>query len=452
VRRRRLRHDGITVNKQRGRPLDRRRVRPCPSREDLAMRRTAFFSAIVTLLLVAAIASLAAAALLPQPSLESPRPLDERAVQRFYTAVNTAIATGNTAPLRAAVAPHFVDQEPLPGVRSGRDGLEEYVALLHAAAPETRLAAETVAAVDDRAVVRVAVQTVRAAEPTLATLGWRPALWGPVDVLRVANDKIVERWSATVGQGLVQPLARVAFDLPAPPPPVVTVARYTLAAGAVWTSRHPGPRVLLVEPESPGVSVAISAPPGGSAPTEPPRPDAAGRSAMRPGTPVSLAAGQSLVMIPEARYDARNAGEASARLWVVAFDVPRVANLAQGGAETLPPDVSAQTFASDLATDIRPGPTGLAVEAVTLGPGGRLTLAEGTGPRVVALVTGRVGIASSEPVWVRRGTDGFSDKADTALLTPGGGLLMPARGILALENHAAEAAEALVVTVQPDSG
>ena len=112
------------------------------------MPRPMLLGIIAMLLSGMALALLASALLLPQPAPPGRvLPDGTEVVDRFYAAVNETIATGDPAPVQQVVAPHFVEEHPLPGVRPGRAGLEEYLLTLHRSVPGLRLVAQIIVAV-----------------------------------------------------------------------------------------------------------------------------------------------------------------------------------------------------------------------------------------------------------------------------------------------------------------
>src|SRR5215212_206416 len=123
------------------------------------MRRPVILSSMLTLFVVAGV-GLIAGSFLWQPAIPPAAASgNTEVIRRFYAAANETIATGDTTALRAVVAPHFVDQDPVPGMKPDRSGLEGYLAVLHAGVPDTELWLEALVADGDRAIARVAVRS-----------------------------------------------------------------------------------------------------------------------------------------------------------------------------------------------------------------------------------------------------------------------------------------------------
>src|SRR5688500_9496360 len=167
-------------------------------------------------------------------------------VRQFYAAVNDGIATGDFTAVHRVVAPHFVEQDPLPGVRSGREGLEDYLRVLHTIDPAMRLVVNAVVASNDQVVARVTVQPGREEGVLEGAVIDDHALWGPVDSFRIAGGTVVERWGHSEQLVLAQSLADVSLDFPIPVPRVVMIARVAIDPGARWNSHEAGPRLLFL--------------------------------------------------------------------------------------------------------------------------------------------------------------------------------------------------------------
>ena len=207
-------------------------------------RRSVVLVLAVCLSLATGVALLAAAASLANPGLAapiSPSAANAALVRDFYAAVNDAIGTGDADALDAVVAPAVAWCAPCPGQAPTRAGLKRYLGDLHRAAPDTRLAVESVVAGPEG----TATASVRVSgSPVVGD----PLLWGPVDRLRLVGGLIVERQSGPGGVALVEPL--LVARLGALPPAVtgVAMARMTFSPGSgVEELLSGGPTLLVVE-------------------------------------------------------------------------------------------------------------------------------------------------------------------------------------------------------------
>jgi mannose-6-phosphate isomerase-like protein (cupin superfamily)/ketosteroid isomerase-like protein len=403
-------------------------------REELVMRGPILVSSLLTLFVVAGVVLIAGSFLL-QPAVPSAAASgNTEVIRRFYAAANETIATGDTTALRAVVAPHFVDQDPAPGMKPDRGGLEGYLAVLHAGVPDTELLVEAIVAGGDRAMARVAVRGGHGQTSLHGAVLDHPAPWGPVDVFRIADGMIAERWSHTDGTALVRPLAQTSPDLAVPAPRVVTIDRFTLAVGARLNAYATGPHLLYVEEGELSVHMRE------------------GRSGVPEPTPALLIAplsvGQSLVMPAGATYDVTNVGTKATRVVVLSMTVPQ----APGGAPVqspLPPDVAGTRLAGGMAADVGIGPTVLTLEQMTLARGTQLSLSSAAGPILIAVDTGHLSMVNSEPAWIWSGADSINRRRQEANLAQGDGVLQSAGGVMMLRNVGDDPVVALVLTVRP---
>src|SRR5262249_32803230 len=149
----------------------------------------AVFLALATGAAVAQTVDLAAAPVIVPSGGAAPA-----AVPAFYDAANSVIETGDASALDTIVAPDFVDHAPAPGAPPTRDGLARPLLGPRAAFPGLRLAPDDVAATGDRVVARVRLEGAAAGRFLGLPLGGGFAPWGPIDVFRVAGNRVVERW------------------------------------------------------------------------------------------------------------------------------------------------------------------------------------------------------------------------------------------------------------------
>lgn len=413
------------------------------------MSRALLFPLTMMLLIATAIAMLASAMILPMseaPALSGPARTD--VVERFYAAVNEAIATGDPAALRSVVNPSYADENPLPGVSPGRDGLEAYLATLHDADPGLRLEPRVLFASAQEVVAEVAV----AHGPAVAVppaFGAQQAVWSPLEVLRVADGVVVGRWGHTDGLVLARPLAAEALDLQVPTPHVIGLARVTQAPGTRWDApRVTGPRLLLLQQ---GVveAQAVLDPTVTASPGTMTSVDASNAGRVRPPIRTTLGAGQTWLAPAGALTSTVNTGSSESHLLVVSFTGPQIPDFAAPPARPLATGVTMQVLAGDLATGIASGPVRIALEQIALTPQASLTLASTEGPIMVAVETGQVEATAWGTAWLRRQRNGMSSSVRAAIaLDPESGLLLQQRGVVTLRNQERAPAQALVLTVR----
>ena len=394
------------------------------------MRRPIFMSSLLTLFVVAGVV-LIAGSFLVQPAAPSVAASGNTdVIRRFYAAANETIATGDTTTLHAIVAPHFVDQDPVPGMKPDRGGLEGYLAELHALVPDMELLVEAVVAGSDRAMVRVAVRGGLGPTSLGGAVLDQPALWGPVEVFRIADGKVVERWSQTDELVLIEAATEVVLDIPAPSPRVVSLDRFTLESNAGWSPSPTASRLVFLESGALRLEIAAREP----APGTPHIAETGGLVDDKSDASrvLTLSGGRSSLVPAGARFAMTNAGAGEARVLVATLSEPR----SPGGtpaAEVLPEGVARQTLAGGLATDVRVGPAALVLAQVTLARNARLSISSADGPVLIAVEGGHLPVETWGRSWLRRGGDGVSVAPDHQVMAGGDGLLMHRGGLATLQ-------------------
>lgn len=419
------------------------------------MPRALLFPLTMMLLIATAMAMLASAMLLPMSdAAELSASGGADVVERFYDAVNEAIATGNPATLRHVVNPSFADENPLPGVAPGRAGLEAYLDSLHDADPGLQLEADVLISSGDQVMARVQVSPGAAVSPRVAAFEALRAVWSPIEVFRVADGVVVGRWSHTDGLMLAQCLAEQTLALPIPTPRVVSLMRVAQVPGTRWDApRVAGPRLLFVEAGVLEVQ-AVLAPAGDGAQSQLPgsmasdnRRDDAPQRTHR----VSLAAGMSWQAPAGVSMSSTSTGSTEAHLLVVTFSEPKIPNgtFPEPEAGTLPSGVTAQVLAGDLATNLGTGAVTVTLEQIAVAPDAGLNLWSTEGPILLAVQTGQLETTTRGTSWVRRSRDGISVATRASTQTTDNGMFLQPGGMVALRNGEQHPARALVVTIQP---
>ena len=101
-------------------------------------------------------------------------------------------------------APDVVDHNPLPGQGPGLDGIKQLVAVYHAVFPDLSVSTDDVVISGDRVVVRwTATGTHQGDQLGVPATGKHVRLTG-IDILRIEDGRIVERWGETNGLEMMQ--------------------------------------------------------------------------------------------------------------------------------------------------------------------------------------------------------------------------------------------------------
>lgn len=150
------------------------------------------------------------------------------AVGRFYAAADEALRTGDATALRDAVAPGYVEHASSKASRTGVAGYVASLARLRAACPDCRLAVEELMVGTEQAAVRVVAHGHRQGTAAGVSVNGVPIAWSTLDVLRIVEGRVAERWSRGDALFLTDPLfAEVPVGLPAGPA-VLQVSRHIL--------------------------------------------------------------------------------------------------------------------------------------------------------------------------------------------------------------------------------
>ncbi len=226
-------------------------LRRIQQRPRIAAPRITFLSLACLLTLATGVVLLGLAATLSssgQPVAAGASPAEAvTAVRAFYAAVNEVLRTGNPTPLESVVAPALVEHADRPGLPSGQVGLVRYLAALRAAYPTLRFEVDDLLADGGQVSARVTA-TSDPDRPLPDGAAPPAAAWHGVDIFRVEDGRVSERWSGSDAPSLAHPLARVPVDVRIPTVTVAAMARFSYAPGAGLTGAAlPGPGFVAVE-------------------------------------------------------------------------------------------------------------------------------------------------------------------------------------------------------------
>ena len=113
---------------------------------------------------------------------------------------------GNVAVVEELFAPDVVDNHPFPGQEPGRDGVRQILKMFREAFPDLQVRNEEVLAEGYKVVLRwTANGTYKGGLLGIPSSGQKVKLSG-IDVLRISNGKIVERWAEDNGLEMMQQL------------------------------------------------------------------------------------------------------------------------------------------------------------------------------------------------------------------------------------------------------
>ncbi len=116
---------------------------------------------------------------------------------------------GDEAALEELLAPDFVDHDALPGQSPGREGHKQILAAFRSAFPDLQVATEDIIAEGDKVVSRWTARGTHQGELMgIAPTGKEVTIKG-IDVLRIAEGRIVERWAESNDLEMMQQLGAI---------------------------------------------------------------------------------------------------------------------------------------------------------------------------------------------------------------------------------------------------
>ena len=117
--------------------------------------------------------------------------------------------TGDQATLEELLDPDFVDHDALPGQAPGREGHKQTLAAFHSAFPDLNVTTEDIVTEGEKVVSRWSARGTHHGELLgIAPTGNGVTIKG-IDVLRVEEGRIVERWSQINSLEMMQQLGAV---------------------------------------------------------------------------------------------------------------------------------------------------------------------------------------------------------------------------------------------------
>jgi steroid delta-isomerase-like uncharacterized protein len=117
-----------------------------------------------------------------------------------------AVSQNNLDTLDELVASDITDHDPAPGQAPGLEGVKQWFSSMHTALSDFQLNVEDMIAEDDKVVARVRMSGTHQGEFLgSAPTGNRVMVTG-IDILRIAEGKLVERWGNFDALGMMQQL------------------------------------------------------------------------------------------------------------------------------------------------------------------------------------------------------------------------------------------------------
>jgi predicted ester cyclase len=106
-----------------------------------------------------------------------------------------ALRAKNPDDLKAVLAPDFVGHDLPPGLPPGPEGLILFRMKVNEVFPDQKMVVEDLMAVDDRVIARFTLTQTHQGEYLGIAATWKPVTLELIEIDRMANGKIAERWA-----------------------------------------------------------------------------------------------------------------------------------------------------------------------------------------------------------------------------------------------------------------
>jgi steroid delta-isomerase-like uncharacterized protein len=130
----------------------------------------------------------------------------KRAATRFYETLNEALRTGNMHLLDRVLAPNVIDHDPVPGQKPGREEIKRTFGEGRAAFPDTTITIDDILVEGDKAAVRVTNRMTHRGEFMGVPATGKQLTQVGIDILRIENGVVAERWGQFDMLGFLQQL------------------------------------------------------------------------------------------------------------------------------------------------------------------------------------------------------------------------------------------------------
>ena len=134
-------------------------------------------------------------------------------VRRLYQTFDQVFRTGNFELFNEVIAIDFIDHNPTPGQGPGLEGIKPFFGAFRAAFPDLHFHVENQIAEGDQVVSRITLHGTHKGDFQGIPATGKPVMQEGIDIVRIANGKVVERWGLFDNLGLLQQLGAI------PPPP-----------------------------------------------------------------------------------------------------------------------------------------------------------------------------------------------------------------------------------------
>ncbi len=115
----------------------------------------------------------------------------------FRRLVDELINNKNYDVIDELFAPDFVEHEEIPGIELGREGLRQAFQMFHIAFPDLQVAIQDILADGDKVVAREQWTGTHQGEFMGIPATGKQVAFNVVDIIRLAEGRLVEHWAVT---------------------------------------------------------------------------------------------------------------------------------------------------------------------------------------------------------------------------------------------------------------
>ena len=124
-------------------------------------------------------------------------------MRRFYDEVMNG---GNMGAVDELCAADLVDHEEFPGLAPGREGLKQFVTMMHTAFPDVKMEVHDMVAEGDKVVARLTMSGTQQGEFAGMPASGKSMSISVIDIVRFADGKAVEHWGVTDAAAMMEQL------------------------------------------------------------------------------------------------------------------------------------------------------------------------------------------------------------------------------------------------------
>ncbi|HYY87259.1 MAG TPA: ester cyclase [Chloroflexota bacterium] len=118
-------------------------------------------------------------------------------------------SAGNLTKLDQFLAPNVVNHNPAPGEKPGIEGARQILGMFRAAFPDMRFTVEDQLAEGDKVATRLTVRGTHKGEAWGTPPTGKQVTVTLIDILRITNGKVTERWGNQDDLGLMQQIGAI---------------------------------------------------------------------------------------------------------------------------------------------------------------------------------------------------------------------------------------------------